>query len=192
LKTKDKIKIGVAAYQGHEKAFKVKVPERVRDFFTRGEGFEADGRSFKAAPRGAANQPLGPNGERQELEDTFRVRATVPSWDVQGSLGPCDDAVVEEWKNAGRFLPLFLMGDSRFAVVDLRDSRCPVGLFEEAEAGTKADYVPEIVAPSLDAFLHALIDIDEPSFDIEGEDDLFEEVASAEEEDEEEEDEEED
>jgi hypothetical protein len=165
VNTNEKIAATKSACDGHEETYGIEIPKAVRDFVASGAAFEIDGKSWK-----------------DERGDTFRVRATLPSWEALSSFGPLDDAVVGpdgDWKDAGRYLPLFLLGGSpRFLVVDLKSPTCAVGLFEEEAFGAKqARYEPQGVAKSLDELGKSLVVEKSPTFEAELADMIWEAAA---------------
>ncbi len=165
MNTNAKIEVMKAACDAHGQAYEITIPKRLLDFVSSGAAFEIDGRSWK-----------------DERGDTFRVRATIPSWEVLSSFGPLDDAVVGpdgDWKDAARYLPLFLLGGSpRFFVVDLKSPTCAVAIFEEEAFGAKQSrYEPQPIATSLDDLGKVLVDEASPSFEAELADFLWAEAA---------------
>ena len=74
METSDKIKVATAACDLHKAAYDVEVPEAVRKFIAQGTAFSVDGRCYEGG------------------KDTFRLRATVPSWNVLSALGPLNNA----------------------------------------------------------------------------------------------------
>jgi hypothetical protein len=149
-----RIAIALKALDRHAKAYGVPIPAAVRAFVKQGKLFELEGRSVVGN------------------EESFQVRAVRPTWLDQEGL---DDAVVGpkgDWSAAGRYLPLFELGDCRFIVVDMKDKALSVGLFHEEEVGGRGNaWKPDRLAKSLADLAKKLKKVEDPTEPLDFEDD---------------------
>ncbi len=171
----EKIRVAIQACAQHEEQYGEKVPDRLLQFWQTGEAFRYD------------RKCLPPDTDIPGFETgSFRLAATVSSWDVQSSLGGLDDAVVGQhgdWTQAKKFLPLYMADQSRLIVARVDDPACPVGWFEEetwSSEGGDYDEGVYTLSSSLDAFLQTLVDLDEATFEVEMDDEIDEELWSGE------------
>jgi len=173
MKEKKKMALALAACAAHEETYGTKVPLRLRELWQSGEAFRAHGRCL----------PPGTSLPGFEV-GSFRLASVPPSWDYLGSMGGLDDAISGEggeWKDAGSFLPIFLLEQSRLLVADLEDPSFPVGYYEDATFRSKAngwDRGVYRIAPSLEAFLATLVTLDHAAdFETELDDGPWEDAA---------------
>jgi hypothetical protein len=168
----EKIKIALEMCERHASEYGPQVQQRLRRFFESGEHVRHDGRCL---PEGTEVPGFEPG--------SFRLIATVPSWDVHSSLGSLDDAVVGpggDWKHAGDYLPIFAAEQSGLVVARLEDPDGPIGWFEEGAWSRRGSGYRDgvyLLAPSLDDFLKTLVDLEEPDFEAEADDELWEDAA---------------
>lgn len=121
MNTQDRIALALELLDRHEKLYKQKVPQRLRDFWKNGEFTKYENRFTKylKIPQGSGS---------------FQILAAVPSWEVQGQLGGIDNSIVDpdgDWRHAKKFIPIFHAEQDHFFVVRLDKSDCPVGWYEE-------------------------------------------------------------
>lgn len=172
MKEKKKVALALAACAAHEETYGTTVPPRLRELWKSGEAFRAHGRC------------LPPKTSLPGFEaGSFRIAAVPPSWDYLGSMGGLDDAISGEggeWTHAGSFLPLFCVEQSRFLVADLTDPSLPVGYYEDATFRSTSDGWDRGVyriAPSLEALLATLVELDAADFETELDDGPWEDAA---------------
>ena len=169
--TSAKLTLAQAALDHHERTYGATVPDRLRAFW-QGEAFTYD---RKCLPR--MKLPLLEEG-------TLRLALTVPSWSVQAELGGLDDAISGpdgEWRHAGTFVPLFLVEQSQYVVARLDEPQCPIGWYvdgmHDRDDDGHRDGVYQL-APSLDAFLAGLVDLDTADFETDSEESAWVEEAA--------------
>src|SRR5262245_17196730 len=96
-------KAALAALDHHARRYNVKIPDRIRDFYT-GAFDRYHLQYVKAKVLSWGNQ-------------TFQLALTPPSWIEKG-----DDAIngpKGEWEDAGQHLPLFVSDSDLYLVVNL-------------------------------------------------------------------------
>jgi hypothetical protein len=149
----------------------VEIPKRLLEFFKSGECWKYEG---KVLPK--AELPGFDPG-------SFRLTVVPPSWEVSASYGGLDDAIVGEdgeWESAPDYVPIFGTEQSKFFVVDVTDPKCPVGYFEEETWQEEGDgYVNGVfmISKSLDGFLKTLVDMKEADYEVEPDEEIWDEIA---------------
>ncbi|WP_125226077.1 SMI1/KNR4 family protein [Leptospira barantonii] len=154
MNTQDRIALALELLDRHEKLYKQKVPQRLRDFWKNGEfaKYENCFTKYLKIPQGSGS---------------FQILTAVPSWEIQGQLGGLDSSIVDpngDWEHAKKFIPLFHAEQDFFFVVRLDKADCPVGWYEEETweedgdgfAGYKMGVYK--IAKSLDEFLSLIRD----------------------------------
>lgn len=150
MKKSDKIALAKRALDRHETAYGRKIPERIRTYWESGEALQYDGFCV-------TDTEVPSFGE-----SSMRLRTAIPSWEVMGTSGGSDIAIVGpdgEWEAAGTCIPLFHTKQSRFFVARIDTPKCPVGYYEDETFGDSGDGFKNgiyQIAASLDTFLKSL------------------------------------
>jgi hypothetical protein len=171
------IAAALAGCAEHRSVYGVEVSARVLSYWQTGEALRYHAKCLPETLR-------LPQLER----GTVRLALVPPSWAALSELGGLDDALsgpLGEWTHAKRFLPLFLADQSSVVVAQLDDPLCPVGWYEDGTAlrGDADGYAQGVfrLAPSLEAFLRMLVDVEAgaATFETELEHDYWEALAPA-------------
>jgi hypothetical protein len=169
----DKIKLARRAFDQHEESYGQPIPPRLLRFWRSGAALRQHRKCLAEDTKIPRFDP-----------GSFRLVAVPPSWEVQSAAGGLDDAIVGpdgEWVHAGKFLPLFGCEQAALIVARLDSESCPIGWFEESsfhEEGPGYEDGVYLLSPSLGQFLETLVDLDDPTYECEGADRLWEDLAA--------------
>lgn len=114
----------LGAIKNHERRYQVTVPGALKAFYK--SNFKPYHRQYLRAEFSNC-QPVA----------SVQLSLTPPSW-----LSKDDDAINGlrgEWKAAKYYLPIFVVEEMHYLVVDLRTPDCQVGWYEEAEFNNEGD-----------------------------------------------------